>query len=161
MPSFDIVSEFDRHELTNAVDQANRELETRFDFRGVDASFSLSEKSIEMAAEQEFQLDQMFMMLTTTMSKRKLDLRTLGEPGDTKSGKQVKRSYPLKEGIDQKNAKDMVKKIKESKIKVQTSIQGDQLRVAGKKRDDLQEVMQLLRGDESIELALQFTNFRD
>jgi len=161
MPSFDIVSEFDRHELTNAVDQANRELETRFDFRGVDASFSLSEKSIEMAAEQEFQLDQMFMMLTTTMSKRKLDLRTLGEPDDTKSGKQVKRIYPLKEGIDQKNAKNMVKKIKESKVKVQTSIQGDQLRVTGKKRDDLQEVMQLLRGDETIELALQFNNFRD
>ncbi|WP_020409573.1 YajQ family cyclic di-GMP-binding protein [Hahella ganghwensis] len=161
MPSFDIVSEFDRHELTNAVDQANRELETRYDFRGVEASFELSEKSVDLEAEQDFQLEQMFMMLTTTMSKRKVDLRTLGEPSDTKSGKLVKRSYPLKEGIDQKAAKDMVKKIKESKIKVQASIQGDQVRVTGKKRDDLQEVMQLLRGDESIELALQFNNFRD
>ncbi len=161
MPSFDIVSEFDQHELHNAVDQANRELETRYDFRGVEASFELAEQHITLTAEQEFQLDQMFMMLTTTMSKRKVDLRTLAEPTDSKSGKTVKRTYPLKQGIDQKSAKEIVKKIKESKIKVQSSIQGDQVRVNGKKRDDLQQVIQLLKGDEGIELALQFNNFRD
>ena len=161
MPSFDIVSEFDKHELHNAVDQANRELTTRYDFRGVETSFALAENSIELVAEQEFQLDQMFMMLTTTMSKRKVDLRTLGEPADSKAGKTVKRSYPLRQGIEQKTAKYMVKKIKESKIKVQASIQGDQLRVNGKKRDDLQEVMNMLKGDTAIELALQYTNFRD
>lgn len=161
MPSFDIVSEFDKHEVNNSVDQANRELTTRYDFRGVEATFSLGDSSIEMAAEQDFQLDQMYLILTTTMSKRKVDLKSLGEPLDSKAGKAVKRSYPLRQGIDQKTAKYMVKKIKESKVKVQSSIQGDQLRVTGKKRDDLQQVMQMLKGDESIELALQFTNFRD
>jgi cyclic-di-GMP-binding protein len=161
MPSFDIVSEFDKHEMSNAVDQANRELTTRYDFRGVEASFSLAENSIELLAEQDFQLEQMYLILTITMSKRKVDLKSLGDPTDSKAGKTVKRSYPLKQGIDQKTAKYMVKKIKESKIKVQASIQGDQVRVNGKKRDDLQQVMQMLKGDESIELALQFNNFRD
>ncbi|WP_369602088.1 YajQ family cyclic di-GMP-binding protein [Hahella sp. SMD15-11] len=161
MPSFDIVSEFDKHELTNAVDQANRELTTRYDFRGVEASFELQEGQIVMAAEEEFQLEQMHMMLATAMSKRKLDLRILGEPQDSKSGKQVKRAYPLKSGIDQAEAKKLVKKIKDSKIKVQASIQGDQLRVTGKKRDDLQQVIQMLREDDSVSVPLQFQNFRD
>ncbi|MBU6952196.1 MULTISPECIES: YajQ family cyclic di-GMP-binding protein [unclassified Hahella] len=161
MPSFDIVSEIDRHELTNAVDQANRELEMRYDFRGVEASFTLAEKAVEMAAEQEFQLEQMLLILNTTLSKRKVDLRVLGDSTDQKSGKQVKRSYALKEGLEQKVAKDIVKKIKESKMKVQASIQGDQVRITGKKRDDLQEAIQLLRGDESLDVPMQFNNFRD
>jgi len=161
MPFFDIVSEFDQHEMRNAVDQANRELTTRYDFRGVVASFELGEGRIELAAEQDFQLEQMFLMLTTAMSKRKVDLKSLGEATDSKAGKAVKRSYTLRQGIDQKTAKYMVKQIKASKLKVQTAIQGDQLRVTGKKRDDLQQVIAMMKEDESIEVALQFTNFRD
>lgn len=161
MPSFDIVSEFDRHELTNAVDQATRELSTRFDFRGVPASFELHDKSIEVIAEQEFQIEQMMQMLRTAVAKRKIDLRILGEPSVIKSGKQVKHSVPLQEGIAQQHAKDIIRKIKDSKIKVQASINGDQVRVTGKKRDDLQEVIQFLRGDESVPVPLQFNNFRD
>lgn len=161
MPSFDIVSEFDRHEMNNAVDQANRELSTRFDFRNVDARFELNDKHVELIAEHDFQIEQMAQMLRATMSKRKLDVRVLGDGGESRSGKQVKRSFPLQEGIPQKTAKEIVKKIKDSKAKVQASIQGDQVRVTGKKRDDLQGVMQDLRADESIEVPLQFNNFRD
>ncbi|RMF13590.1 MAG: YajQ family cyclic di-GMP-binding protein [Gammaproteobacteria bacterium] len=161
MPSFDIVSEYDKHEMTNAVDQANRELGTRYDFRGVEASIELQDGQIVLAAEEEFQLEQLYMMLANALTKRKLDLRVLGEPQDHKSGKQVKRTYPLKAGIEQAEAKKLVKKIKDSKIKVQAAIQGDQLRVTGKKRDDLQQVIQMLKEDESVSVPLQFQNFRD
>ncbi|MBK8969869.1 MAG: YajQ family cyclic di-GMP-binding protein [Hahellaceae bacterium] len=161
MPSLDIVSEYDRHELTNAIDQASRELDTRFDFRGIDASFKLNEKSVECIAEHDFQVEQMLLMLKTAMAKRKVDIRILADSSDTRSGKQIRRVYPIKEGIEQKYAKEIVKKIKDSKLKVQASIQGEQLRVTGKKRDDLQEVMQMLRADKSLEVPLQFTNFRD
>lgn len=161
MPSFDVVSEYDRHEMTNAVDQANRELDTRYDFRGVEASFELEEGRVVLAAENEGQLEQMAMMLRTALGKRKLDMRVLGKAESSKAGKQVKRTYPLQAGIETAKAKSMVKKIKDSKIKVQAQIQGDQVRVTGKKRDDLQEVMQLLRGDESFGIPLQFNNFRD
>lgn len=161
MPSFDIVSEYDRHEVTNAVDQANRELDTRYDFRGVEASFELQESAVELAAEQEFQLEQMAMMLRTALSKRKVDMRVMGDPQTNKSGRQIKRNYPLHAGIETPKAKSIVKKIKDSKIKVQAQIQGEQVRVTGKKRDDLQAVMQLVREDESIGLPLQFNNFRD
>ena len=161
MPSFDIVSEVDKHELTNAVDQANRELGTRYDFRGVEASFEQGEDQITLSAQEEFQIEQMLPMLQMALAKRKLDQRILGESKDSKSGKQVKRSYPIKQGIDQTTAKQIVKMIKESKIKVQAAIQGDTVRVTGKKRDDLQEAIALLRGTEEIELPLQFNNFRD
>lgn len=161
MPFFDIVSEFDKHEMRNAVDQANRELTTRYDFRGVEAAFELADNAITLVAEEEFQLEQMFLMLTTAMSKRKVDLKSLGEPADSKAGKAVKRSYGLKQGIDQKTAKYIVKQTKERKLKVQASIQGDQVRVSGKKRDDLQQVIHMVKEDDKIELALQFTNFRD
>lgn len=161
MPSLDIVSEYDRHELTNAIDQASRELDTRFDFRGIDASFKLNEKSVECIAEHDFQVEQMLLMLKTAMAKRKVDIRILADSSDTRSGKQIRRVYPIKEVIEQKYAKEIVKKIKDSKLKVQASIQGEQLRVTGKKRDDLQEVMQMLRADKSLEVPLQFTNFRD
>lgn len=161
MPFFDIVSEFDKHEMRNAVDQANRELTTRYDFRGVEAAFELTDNSIIVSAQEEFQLEQMFLMLTTAMSKRKVDLKSLADPVDSKAGKAVKRSYGLKQGIDQKTAKSLVKKIKERKLKVQASVQGDQVRVTGKKRDDLQQVIQMVKDDDTLELALQFTNFRD
>ncbi len=161
MPSMDIVSEYERHELANAVDQAKRELETRFDFRGVDAAFKLNDKSVECVAEHDFQVEQMLLLLKTAMAKRKVDIRILDDSSDTRSGKQIRRVYPLREGIDQKNAKEIVRKIKDSKLKVQASIQGDQVRVTGKKRDDLQEVIQMLRADQTIEVPLQFNNFRD
>src|SRR5690606_21023910 len=161
MPSFDIVSEVDKHELTNAVDQANRELETRYDFRGVEASFELGSDQVTLAAQEEFQIDQMLPMLQMALAKRKIDQRVLGESKDSKSGKQVKRSFAIKQGIDQPTAKQVVKIIKDSKVKVQASIQGDSVRVTGKKRDDLQEAIALLRGSEEIELPLQFNNFRD
>ncbi len=161
MPSFDIVSEVDKHELTNAVDQANRELETRYDFRGVEASFELGTDQVTLAAQEEFQIDQMLPMLQMALAKRKIDQRVLGESKDSKSGKQVKRSFAIKQGIDQPTAKQVVKIIKDSKVKVQASIQGDSVRVTGKKRDDLQEAIALLRGSEEIELPLQFNNFRD
>ena len=161
MPSFDIVSEVDKHELTNAVDQANRELETRYDFRGVEASFELGSDQVTLAAQEDFQIDQMLPMLQMALAKRKIDQRVLGESKDSKSGKQVKRSFAIKQGIDQPTAKQVVKIIKDSKVKVQASIQGDSVRVTGKKRDDLQEAIALLRGSEEIELPLQFNNFRD
>jgi len=161
MPSFDIVSEVDKHELTNAVDQANRELETRYDFQSVEASFELSGEQITLAAQEEFQIDQMLPMLQMALAKRKIDQRVLGESKDQKSGKQVKRTFPVKQGIDQTTAKQIVKMIKDSKAKVQASIQGDSVRVTGKKRDDLQEVIAMLRGSDELELPLQFNNFRD
>ncbi len=161
MPSFDIVSEVDKHELTNAVDQANRDLETRYDFRGVEASFELGSDQVTLAAQEEFQIDQMLPMLQMALAKRKIDQRVLGESKDSKSGKQVKRSFAVKQGVDQPTAKQIVKIIKDSKVKVQASIQGDSVRVTGKKRDDLQEAIALLRGTEEVELPLQFNNFRD
>ncbi|MDX5297924.1 MAG: YajQ family cyclic di-GMP-binding protein [Gammaproteobacteria bacterium] len=161
MPSFDIVSELNMHEVTNAVDQANRELGSRFDFRGVEASFELGKDTVTMAAQEEFQLQQMEPMLQMAFIKRKLDSRALGEHTESKSGKQVKWTYPLKQGVDQTTAKKIVKMIKDAKLKVQAAIQGDSVRVTGKKRDDLQEVIAFLRGSEEIEIPLQFNNFRD
>src|SRR5690606_37191533 len=112
MPSFDIVSEVDKHELTNAVDQANRELSTRYDFRGVEASFELGTDQITLTAEEEFQIEQMLPMLQMALAKRKIDQRVLGEAKDQKSGKQVKRTYPVKQGVDQTTGKQIVKMIK-------------------------------------------------
>lgn len=161
MPSFDIESTFDRHEMTNAVDQANKELERRFDFKGVDASFELQESSVDITAEEVFHIDQMYTILITALTKRKLDPRSLGESKTSRTGKTTTRSYPLKQGIDQPTAKDIIKLIKSEKLKVQASIQGEQVRVTGKKRDDLQEAIALLRNNESIDVPLTFSNFRD
>jgi len=160
MPSFDVVSEVDQHELSNAVDQANREVSTRFDFKGSDARFELTEQLITLNAQAEFQLQQMLDMLYNKLAKRNIDTACL-EVGDAViMAKTASQPITVRQGIDTPMAKDMVKKIKASKIKVQTSIQGDQLRVSGKKRDDLQAVMALLR-EADIELPLQFKNFRD
>lgn len=160
MPSFDAVSEFDAHELANAVDQANREVTQRFDFKGVDAEFRLDDKLIHMRADAEFQLQQMLPILHQKMAKRGVDLGIL-KPGKVEpSGKGVKQALSLQEGIDSDTAKSIVKLIKERKMKVQAAIQGDQVRVTGKKRDDLQAVMQMLKA-EDLKLPLQFKNFRD
>ncbi|MCP5207109.1 MAG: YajQ family cyclic di-GMP-binding protein [Hahellaceae bacterium] len=160
MPSFDTVSEVDMHEVTNAVDQANRDLDTRWDFKNVEASFERKDDIVQLSAEQEFQLEQMADMLRTALSKRKLDVKSLVKGNISKSGKQTKWDYNIQQGIDQPTCKKIVKIIKDSKIKVQASIQGDKVRVTGKKRDELQETMALLRASE-LDIPLQFNNFRD
>ena len=161
MPSFDIVSEFDRHEAQNDVDQANREVQGRFDFRGVDAGFELSDESVALHAEVDFQLKQMLDILRNKLIARSIDPRIMDVQDAELSGVKARQTVALKQGLEQKETKDIVKRIKDSKLKVQAQIQGDKVRVTGKKRDDLQSVMALLRGDEGPDLALQFDNFRD
>ncbi|MDX1633643.1 MAG: YajQ family cyclic di-GMP-binding protein [Marinobacter sp.] len=160
MPSFDIVSEIDMHEVTNAVDQAKRELGNRWDFKNVTADFELDDKGITLSAEQEFQLEQMMDMLRMAFAKRNIDSRALAEGDETKSGKLIKQHLKLQQGIETDMAKKIVKMIKDAKLKVQASIQGDKVRVTGKKRDDLQEVIAMLR-EADLDLPLQFNNFRD
>jgi len=161
MPSFDVVSEVDKHELTNAIDQANRELSTRFDFKGVDAKFEQDgDKLIKLAAPSDFQLKQMADILKQRLAARGIDFRCM-EFGDIETNLGgARQQVTVKQGIEQKLAKQIAAKIKESKIKVDTQINGDKLRVNGKKRDDLQEVIALLKKNE-FEQPLQFDNFRD
>ena len=160
MPSFDIVSEVNTHELTNAVDQASRELTTRFDFKGVDAKFSLDDNVISQSAPSDFQLKQMSDILRARLAARGIDVRCLEEGEVETNLAGARQKVTVKQGIEQKLAKQIAAKIKESKIKVDTQINGDKLRVNGKKRDDLQEVMALLKKDD-FEQPLQFDNFRD
>lgn len=160
MPSFDVVSEVDMQEVRNAVDQATRELSTRFDFKGVDAEFELADEQIRLAAQEEFQLEQMLAILKDKLIRRDVDVRAL-DPGKVEaSGKQKRQTFSLKQGIERDDAKKITKLIKDSKLKVQSQVQGDQVRVTGKKRDDLQEVMALLNKAE-LEIPLNFKNFRD
>lgn len=160
MPSFDIVSEIELSELQNAVDNANREISTRFDFRGIEASFSRNENIVTMLAEGDFQLQQMQGMLRDKCVKRNIDTRSLDLKSLNKSGKTCKQDIEFKQGIDKEIAKKLVKLIKDSKIKVQTSIQGEELRITSKKRDDLQQVIALIKGAD-MEQAFQYKNFRD
>lgn len=160
MPSFDIVSEIDMHEVTNAVDQAKRELGNRWDFKNVDADIELDDKGLTISAEQEFQLEQLMDMLRMAFAKRSIDTRALSENGESKAGKLIKQHLELKQGIETDMAKKIVKMIKEAKLKVQSSIQGDKVRVTGKKRDDLQTAIALLKETE-LDVPLQFNNFRD
>ncbi|QIL19727.1 YajQ family cyclic di-GMP-binding protein [Thermomonas sp. HDW16] len=160
MPSFDIVSEVDTHELTNAVDQANRELSTRFDFKGVEASFELDDKLITQSAPSDFQLQQMTDILRARLFARKIDARCL-EFGDIETNLAgARQKITVKQGIERELAKKLQGAIKDAKLKVDSQINGDKLRVTGKKRDDLQAAMALLRGQE-FERPLQFDNFRD
>lgn len=160
MPSFDIVSEIDQQEVRNAVENANRELATRFDFRGVDASFDWSKDETTLQAEADIQLQQMVDILRNKLVKRGVnpDTMEIGEP--VHSGKTFSIKITFMEGIDAPTAKKLVKLIKDSKQKVQVAIQGEQLRVTGKKRDDLQAVMALVR-ESDLEQPFQFNNFRD
>ena len=160
MPSFDIVSEVDIHQLTNAVDQAGRIVGNRFDFKGVDASFDRQERTIVIIAEAEFQVSQMEDMLRSALIKCDIDPAAMdcGEPEG--SGKQVRETVVLRHGLDSDQCRAIVKRIKEAKMKVQAQVQGEQVRVTGKKRDDLQQVMALLR-DGDFDAPLQFSNFRD
>ena len=160
MPSFDVVSECDLQEVRNAVDQANREIGTRFDFKGVDAVFELADGEIRMRAEQEFQLQQMMDILRQKLVKRKVELSALDIEDPVTSLNAARQRVGLKQGIDSDTAKRMVKSLKASKLKVQTQIQGDQLRVTGKQRDDLQQAIAHLKGTD-WQRPLQFTNFRD
>ena len=160
MPSFDIVSEVDNHELNNAIDQANREVGTRFDFKGTNASFKESDSIITMETESDFQLKQMIDILYSKCSKRSVDLGNL-EPGEIELvGQRAIQKIVVKQGIDKELAKKIVKKIKDEKLKVQAAIQGEQVRVTGKKRDDLQSVIAMLKAAD-MGLPLQFNNFRD
>jgi len=161
MPSFDIVSEFDAHEVHNAVNQANKEVTTRFDFKGSDAKFELQDDSILMKAQSTFQLQQMLPILFSKMSKRGVDIACLESGNIQDTGKTAQQTLSLNQGIETPIAKKIVKLIKDKKLKVQTAIQGEKLRVTGKKRDDLQQVIAFLKTEDSIELPLQFENFRD
>lgn len=160
MPSMDIVSETNLEEVRNAVDNASRELETRFDFRGVEASFEWKKPAVSVKAEHDFQVSQMVDMLRSQLTKRKVDPKAMDVGSATHSGKTFAKSITFKEGIEQPVAKKIVKLIKDSKLKVQAAIQGEQVRVTGKKRDDLQAVMRLVREAE-LEQSFQFNNFRD
>jgi len=160
MPSFDVVSEVDLHQLTNAVDQAGRIVANRFDFKGVEASFERDERSIVITAEADFQVTQMEDMLRSALIKCDIDPAAM-ECGEAEtSGKLVRSNVVLRHGLDSTQCKAIVKRIKDAKMKVQAQIQGEQVRVTGKKRDDLQRVMALLR-EEELGAPLQFTNFRD
>ena len=160
MPTFDTVSEVDSHETRNAVDQANRELATRFDFKGADASFELTDMEVMIAAEAEFQLQQMLDILKSKLVARKIDVGCLDLEDPFPLGKQMKQKATLRQGVDTDSARKIVKILKGSKLKVQAAIQGDKVRVTGKKRDDLQQAMQLLR-EQELDVPLQFNNFRD
>ncbi len=160
MPSFDVVSEIDSHELTNAVDQANRELTTRFDFKGVDARFELDEQTISQTAPSEFQLKQMDDILRARLIARGIDVRCL-EFGDVETNLAgARQKVTVKQGIERELAKKIVGALKDAKLKVEAQINGEKLRITGKKRDDLQGAMALLRAT-NFELPLQFDNFRD
>jgi len=160
MPTFDIVSEVDMHEMSNAVDQASREIGTRFDFKGVPASFELSDNVVVLTAEVDFQIQQMMDILQTKMVKRGLDISSLKSADIENVGQKAIMKVTVQQGIESETARKIVKKVKEQKLKVQTAIQGDKLRVSGNKRDDLQRVIALLK-DENYGLPLQYNNFRD
>jgi hypothetical protein len=161
MPSFDIVSEIDKHELTNAVDQANRELKNRFDFRGTEARVEQSEKVLTLFADSDFQLEQLLDILRLKLVKRGIELGCLEVKDPVGYGKQRKQDVVVREGIDKDLSRKIVKLIKDSKIKVQAAVQGESVRVTGKKRDELQSIIAMLKGEDSIEMPLQFNNFRD
>ena len=160
MPSFHVVSEVDLHEVTNAVDQTNREVGNRFDFKGSDARVEQNEAALTLYADNEFQIRQVLDILYTRMSKRGIDVAALSSGQVQTSGTKASLVVTVQRGIDQDAARKLVKKIKETKIKVQASIQGDKVRVTGKKRDDLQSIISQL-DNFGLKQPLQAENFRD
>jgi cyclic-di-GMP-binding protein len=160
MPSFDIVSELNPHEVANAVDQASREVSTRFDFKGTGAKFELADLVITLSAPADFQLKQMMDILKLKLTKRGIDIVCMKVDEPVVSGQTAKQVVTLRQGIDTELGKKLQRLIKDSKLKVQAAIQDKQVRVTGKSRDDLQEAIALIRGGK-VELPLQFTNFRD
>ena len=160
MPTFDAVSEVDHHELSNAIDQANKEIGTRYDFKGSDSKIEQTANELTLISESEFQIKQMVPILREKMAKRGIDVSCLDFADIIEMNKKAKQQVTVKEGLDKDIARKIVKLIKESKIKVQAAIQDEQVRVTGKKRDELQQVMQLLR-EANLGIPLQFNNFRD
>jgi len=160
MPSFDIVSELNPHEVANALDQANREVSTRFDFKGTNAKFELNELVVTLSAPADFQLKQMMDILKLKLTKRGIDIVCMKVDEPVIIGQTAKQTATLRQGIDSELGKKLQRLIKDSKLKVQAAIQDKQVRVTGKSRDDLQAVIALVRGGK-LELPLQFTNFRD
>jgi uncharacterized protein YajQ (UPF0234 family) len=160
MPSFDIESKVDLHELTNAIDQSNRVITNRYDFKEANASFEFANEIVKLNAKEIFQIDQMIPILKENLAKRSIDLKALKLGEKSISNNTASMSAEITQGINQDIAREIVKTIKSSKIKVQSSIQGDSLRITGKKRDELQEIISLLKKEE-IEIPLQFKNFRD
>lgn len=160
MPTFDAVSEVDEHELANAVDQTSKAVGNRFDFKGTSAKVELADQRVVLHADSDFQVQQIHPILYEKLIGRGIEIASL-KPGDVeKSGKGVRQGFDLRQGIDKETAKRAVATIKESKLKVQAQVQGDQLRVTGKKRDDLQAAMKVLK-EADLGLPLQFKNFRD
>jgi cyclic-di-GMP-binding protein len=160
MPSFDVVSEVDHHELSNAVDQANREVGTRFDFKGTDSRLELAGQVITLNTQSEFQLKQMYDILCNKLVKRGVDIVCLDLAEPVLHLKTATQAITVREGIAADIARKIVRMMKDSKMKVQAQIQGEQLRITGKKRDDLQAAIALLKGAD-LEIPLQYTNFRD
>lgn len=160
MPSFDVVSDFDAHEASNGVDQANREVNTRFDFKGTGSSFVLEDQIISLTTQSDFQLKQMLDMLRQKLAKRGIDIACMEEKEPDFSGNEARQQVILRKGIDSDLARKLVKMVKSSKLKVQAAIQGDKLRISGKKRDDLQSAIALLKKADT-DLPLQYENFRD
>ena len=160
MPSFDVVSKVNHHEVTNAVDQANRELNSRFDFKDTKARLELSKTTITIFAPTDFQLKQVDEIFRNKLAKREVDIRTLEYKNINVALNEARQDIEVREGIDVDLAKKIVSLVKESKIKVQAAIQGDHVRVTGKSRDDLQDIMAKLR-EAKVPLPLQFENFRD
>lgn len=160
MPSFDVVSDFDAHEASNGVDQANREVSTRFDFKGTGSKFELDDAVIALTSQSDFQLRQMMDILHQKLAKRGVDIACLDAQAPEFSGSEARQKVILRRGIDTDRARKLVKDIKSAKLKVQAAIQGDKLRISGKKRDDLQSVIAMLK-ENDIGLPLQYENFRD
>jgi uncharacterized protein YajQ (UPF0234 family) len=160
MPSFDIVSELNQHEVANAIDQANREVSTRFDFKGTNAKFELNEFVVTLSAPADFQLKQMMDILKLKLTKRGIDIVCMKIDEPVVTGQTAKQVATLRQGIETELGKKIQRLIKDSKLKVQAAIQDKQVRVTGKSRDDLQEAIALVRGGK-LDLPLQFTNFRD
>jgi uncharacterized protein YajQ (UPF0234 family) len=160
MPSFDIVSEIDLHELTNAVDQASREVDQRFDFKGTNAKFEVKEAVVTLSAVADFQLKQMLEILKLKLTKRGIDIACLKIDEPVTTGQTARQVVTLRQGVDAELGRKLQRAIKDSKLKVQAAIQDKQLRVTGKNRDDLQAVIALVRKG-GFDLPLQFTNFRD
>jgi uncharacterized protein YajQ (UPF0234 family) len=160
MPSFDIVSEIDQHEVTNAVDQASREVSQRFDFKGTNAKFELKDTVVTLSAPADFQLKQMLEILKLKLAKREIDVACLKIDEPVTTGQVAKQVVTLRQGVDTELGKKIQRLVKDSKLKVQAAIQDKQVRVTGKNRDDLQEAIALVRKG-GFELPLQFTNFRD
>lgn len=160
MPSFDVVSEIDQHELSNAIDQANREINNRFDFKGTNSKIETVDNTLTIISASEFQVKQIHDILETKISKRGIDIRCLDYGEILENNNEARQTVNIKKGVDKELARKIVKMIKTSKLKTQASIQGDQVRITGKKRDDLQQTIAELK-EAKFDIPLQYINFRD